>query len=218
MKRLFSLVALIPSFAFAQDRSLDAWLGYFGNLEINKKINFHHEIQSRTAMFLHDSEHFLLRAGIGYNVNNSMNVLVGYGRIRTNLFPDTGDVIFTYTENRIYQQLLYKHSISRLNLQHRFRFEQRFVNDDFKMRLRYMISGHFPLNNKEMNNKTIYLSASNELFFNTTKDYFDRNRVFGGIGYKFSNKVRVELGYLYQYSEIQTVNAINLSTFVNLAL
>ncbi len=43
----------------------------------------------------------------------------------------------------------------------------------------------------------------NEIFLNTESSVFDRNRVFGGLGYKFSKRLRLELGYMNQFFEIQ---------------
>ena len=40
-------------------------------------------------------------------------------------------------EHRIFQQFTSKQKIGSMSLSHRYRFEQRFVESDFKMRLRY---------------------------------------------------------------------------------
>jgi hypothetical protein len=67
-----------------------------------------------------------------------------------------------------------------------------------------------------MEDKTIYLSTYNELFINTEQTYFDRNRFYAGIGYRFSKSVRSEVGLMNQTTNAVSRNQINLITFVNL--
>ena len=66
----------------------------------------------------------------------------------------------------------------------------RFFENEFKLRLRYFLAVNIALNNKELTNNTFYLSAYNEIFVNAKQNYFDRNRLYGGIGYKFSKKIK----------------------------
>ncbi|RTY99524.1 DUF2490 domain-containing protein, partial [Flavobacterium bomense] len=87
------------------------------------------------------------------------------------------------------------------NIQHRYRFEQRFLEDDFKMRARYFLSLNIPINKKEMDKNTIYASAYNEIFINTEGNYFDRDRIYGGLGYCFSKSLKMELGVMSQIQQ-----------------
>ncbi len=43
-----------------------------------------------------------------------------------------------------------------------------------------------------MMDKAVYLSAYNEIFINTENNIFDRNRLYGGLGYDFL-KMRTEV-------------------------
>src|SRR5690606_687369 len=106
-------------------------------------------------------------------------------------------------------------SIGSINLQHRYRFEQRFVEDDFKMRLRYFLGVNIPLCVQEENPSKFYLSAYNEIFLNTESAVFDRNRLYGGLGYNISKNIRVEAGYMNQFFETDGRDQFNIMTFVN---
>ena len=86
-----------------------------------------------------------------------------------------------------------------MGVQHRYRFEQRFVEDNFKLRFRYFLGLNVPLNNAELIEKTIYLSAYNEIFLNTKNTVFDRNRLYSGLGYKLNNSLKFEIGYMNQF-------------------
>ena len=61
----------------------------------------------------------------------------------------------------------------------------------------------------------LYASAYNEIFLNTEKAVFDRNRVFGGLGYKLNNSIKFEVGYMNQFFENSGRDQINIITFIN---
>jgi hypothetical protein len=96
----------------------------------------------------------------------------------------------------------------RLNFTHRMRFESRWRgidNEDVKhnFRFRYRIRLRTPLNTDYFYaNNTLYISNYHEVHVEFGKDYgtnyFSQNRNFIGLGYRFWDWTRVELGYLFQ--------------------
>ncbi len=66
-----------------------------------------------------------------------------------------------------------------------------------------------------MNKGTLYASAYNEIFLNAQGATFDRNRVYGGLGYKINNNIRLELGYMNQLFENGNRDQINTIVLVN---
>lgn len=204
---------MLPVFVFAQDSNFGNWMIYFGNKQLNPKWNLHHEVQYRNYNLVGDLEQLLLRTGLGYNLSESNNILIGYGYIHSeNYIGDTNEKL-NVNEHRIYQQFISKQKFNRISLQHRYRFEQRFVENDFKLRFRYFLGLNMALNSKE-NNK-YYLSAYNEIFLNTKSAIFDRNRLYGGLGYKVNKSVRIEIGYMNQFFENSGRDQFNIMTFVN---
>ena len=83
------------------------------------------------------------------------------------------------------------------------------------MRFRYFLGFNIPLQYKEDAKNPLYLSAYNEIFLNTKSSVFDRNRVYGGLGYQFSKNLKLELGYMNQFFENSGRDQINLIAFVN---
>ena len=81
------------------------------------------------------------------------------------------------------------------------------------MRLRYFLGLNIPLTKKE-NNK-LYFSAYNEIFLNTEPAVFDRNRLYGGIGFRINKNIRLEAGYMNQFFEKNSSDQLNIITFVN---
>ena len=218
--KLVALVGLMFSITFtshSQESNLGNWLIYIGSKKINSKLNLHHEVQYRNYDAISDLEQLLLRTGLGYNLSeNNNNVLLGYGYILSENYLANTDEKVSVNEHRIFQQFTTKQKFGRIGLSHRYRFEQRFVEDDFKMRFRYFLSLRVPFKTDgEGVDGPLYLSAYNEIFLNTQTSIFDRNRLYGGLGYVFSKSLRMELGYMNQFFETSGRDQINIIAFVN---
>ena len=207
---------MLPSVVAAQDSDFGNWLIYIGNKKVNSQWNIHNEVQYRNYDAVGDLEQLLLRTGVGYNLSeNNHNLLLGYGYILSeNYVANTQDKT-SVNEHRIFQQFTSKQSVGVVSLTHRYRFEQRFVEADYKMRLRYFLAAKIPLQNTESESSKIYLSAYNEVFLNTESAVFDRNRVYAGVGYQLTKNIRMEAGYMNQIFETSSRDQINLITFVN---
>lgn len=206
----------MPKTGTAQNSDLGNWMIYIGNKKLNSKWNIHNEVQYRNYNAIGDLEQLLLRTGIGYNLTeNNNNLLLGYGYILSENYIGTTDEKMSVNEHRIFQQFTTKQTFWKIKLSHRYRFEQRFVEDDFKLRFRYFLGINVPLMKKESNKNTLYLSAYNEIFLNTESSVFDRNRVYGGLGYHLSNSIKLEIGYMNQFFESSGRDQINIITFVN---
>jgi len=213
---LLLLLFFIPKASLSRDSNLGNWLIYIGNKKLDSKWNIHNEVQYRNYNAVGDLEQLLLRTGLGYNLTeNNNNILIGYGYILSeNYIGETDDKI-SINEHRIFQQFTTKQSLWKVKLSHRYRFEQRFVESDFKMRFRYFLGLNIPLQHKEDGKNPLYISAYNEIFLNTESSVFDRNRVYGGLGYKFSENLKLELGYMNQFFENSGRDQINIIAFVN---
>jgi len=209
-------VLMLPNMTTAQSSDFGNWLIYIGSKKLDSKWNLHNEVQYRNYDAVGDLEQLLLRTGVGYNLSeNNHNVLLGYGYINSeNYVGDTSEKI-TVNEHRIFQQFTSKQNIGRVSLSHRYRFEQRFVESDFKMRLRYFLAFKVPLAKTDEMPSKLYVSAYNEVFLNTKSEVFDRNRVYGGFGYQLNKNVRIEAGYMSQLFENTSRDQFNLITFVN---
>ena len=210
MKKVLLIFLFLPLFSSAQQSDLGNWLIYFGNKQFNEKWNLHHEIQYRNYNLLGDMEQLLIRTGIGYNLGSRSNLLVGYGYINSENYTGVSNAQATVQEHRIYQQFITKQNIGTVALQHRYRFEQRFIEGDFRTRFRYFLGINFPF--KDSN---YYTSLYNEIFLNGDGNVFDRNRIYGGLGYRFNSKVRFEFGYMSQVFQGFSRDQLNFITFYN---
>jgi len=195
----FLLVLFLTANVNAQKTDTGNWFLYFGNQKINNRWNWHNEVQYRNFNFAGDLEQLLLRTGIGYNLTeNNNNILLGYAYVHSEPYIAGTDDKLETDEHRIFQQFITKQQFGRVHIQHRYRVEERFLKDDFKMRFRYFLSLNVPINKKALDKNAIYASAYNEIFLHTEQNKFDRNRLYGGIGYCFSKNIKVEAGIMSQ--------------------
>jgi len=209
-------MVFMPISLWAQNSNFGNWFIYFGDKKLSKRWNWHHEVQYRNFNFIGDTDQLLLRTGIGYNLTeNNNNIHLGYGFIYNEPYIQNTNDKTSSIEHRIYQQFITRQSFGRFALQHRYRFEQRFFTDDFRLRLRYFLALNIALNQKQMMDKTLYLSTYNEIFVNTKQGFFDRNRLYGGLGYRFSKHIRTEVGVMNQTTTKVSRNQLNIITFLN---
>ncbi|MDX5420966.1 MAG: DUF2490 domain-containing protein [Hymenobacteraceae bacterium] len=194
---------LAASCAWAQRSSIGSWYIYFGNQQLSKRWSWHNEVQYRNFNAVGDLEQLLLRTGLGYNLTpGNNNLLLGYAYIYSEPYTAGTESKGSVSEHRIFQQLITRQQFSRFYLQHRYRLEQRFIEDtDFRMRYRYFLSLNLPLTNREMVPNTVYLSVYNEIFIHNTSPLYDRNRLYGALGYTINKYLRAEVGFMSQLLE-----------------
>ena len=215
---LFFICSLTTT--YSQEDQLGAWYMYFYTHKFKEsKFGIQGDIQYRNNNIVGDLEQLLLRSGLTYNPKNTnVTLTLGVANITTGVFGDSNE---TTNENRIYQEVLLPQKVGeRIYLTHRFRYEQRFVeNQDFRTRYRYNIFMNIPINKKALTKNAIYVAFYNELFINGEKtignnrrvNVFDRNRFYSGLGYNITDKLRVQAGYMNQSLENFSKNQLQFS-------
>jgi len=199
---------------------LGAWYMYFFNTTFKENSwGIQGDVQYRNWNIAGDIEQLLLRGGITYKPKTAdIKLTLGYGNVTTGSYGSDNS---TTTESRIYQEVLFPAQLgNRFYTNHRFRFEQRFVeNQDFRTRYRYNFFLNIPLNKTEMDKKTIYLTIYNELFINGQRDIgngnnvelFDRNRLYFSMGYMIKKGLKIQLGVMNQTTDNWSKNQLQLS-------
>lgn len=212
MKTLISILFFVFS-VFQLDAQLNttdigSWGMLFNQTRIHKKWSLHSEVQFRSYEIKPNTEQLLIRGGVNYHYNPSLMFTAGYGWISNyvndeNIFKDQ-----VVDESRIWQQIILKSNTGRVYFEHRYRFEQRWIstsaNTNYRNRLRYLLRLTIPLNSNEVKKNTVFVGLYNEVFINLTNSPFDRNRLYGALGYQVNSSTNIQLGYL-----LQTVGTIS---------
>ena len=215
-------ILLFPACAFSQvdGDQTGAWYMFFWNKPFeNSNLGFQGDYQFRYWDFGSDQEQLLLRSGLTLeNDAKTIKGTLGYGYIRTGAFGDSKE---TVVESRIYQEALIPTRVSdRFQLTHRFRFEQRWVeNQDFRIRWRYNLFLNIPLNNTRLTKGTWYLAFYNEIFINGNREIgdgrlvelFDRNRSYAAVGFGLFQNHRVQFGLMRQTTNAWAKTQMQLS-------
>ncbi|MGV4412900.1 DUF2490 domain-containing protein [Chryseobacterium sp. T1] len=199
----------------AQKSDTGNWLMLFGNEKLDSKFNLHYEVQYRDYDILSDLNQLLLRTGVGYNLTeNNNNILLGYAYVHSHNY-DADQNIKQLDEHRIFQQFTTKQKIGRVNLNHRYRIEERFLEPKTEVRFRYQLGINIPINNSTLVKNTWYANVYNEIFINAKKDAFDRNRLYGAIGYVINDNIRVEGGFMNQTVTGKSRNQLQIGFYLN---
>jgi len=218
---VFSLLALLSASSIAQntritDRNKVGWWAGFATLKLNDKWGIHTEYQWRRENFVTEQQQSLLRLGLNYQLTSKVLLRAGYGWIET---FDYGDYPINrygkdFTEHRTFQMATLSDKLGRLDISHRFMFEQRWIGrysspeltreDEFFFvnRLRYMFRMQCPLMGQTLDDKELYAVAYDEIFIgfgkNVNENVFDQNRIGLLLGYRFHKTIRIEGGFLHQ--------------------
>jgi hypothetical protein len=195
-------------------RNMNGWYMYFGTYNFSEHWGLHAEAQWRRHEWIKERQQLLLRTGINYYVNEQGMATLGYCFVETYPYGEF-KVNAAFPEHRLWQQFQFKNKVGRVEAINRLRMEQRWINSPvlvdsmykpgpavFQQRVRVLNRFSLPLNGKTIGDKSLYVSAYDELFVSFGKEVrnniFDQNRAYVALGYKVPKLGRVELGYMNQ--------------------
>ena len=72
-----------------------------------------------------------------------------------------------------------------------------------------------PLNGPKIETGTIYLGGYDEIFVNDKRNFFDRNRLYGGIGYQYADSLHFQVGILRQETQIESKTFLQFGMIFN---
>ncbi|MFY0627611.1 MAG: DUF2490 domain-containing protein [Reichenbachiella sp.] len=196
---VFSGILFLSLPLSAQEDQVGNWLMYFGLNRVSEKLSIHSEVQYRDHTWnLNDIEQLLLRVGVNYHLDDNKMLTAGYGNIRGHVYGSEQDGP-EVEEHRIWEQFILLQYLNRIKLEHRFRAEQRWQNEDYANRFRYRLMLFLPLNKPKIEKGSLFLGVYNEIFINGESEYYDRNRLYSALGYQFNKSTSLQLGLLHQH-------------------
>mgnify|MGYP003670929993 CR=1 FL=1 len=192
------LLILLTLPLFGQQDNTGNWLMYFGTNKIHDQFSIHSEIQYRNhTVSPTNVEQLLLRTGLNYHFSDNAFVTAGYAYVPSYVFESEQRKPET-TEHRIWQQFISVQRIGRVKMEHRYRIEQRWINQEYKNRLRYRMMLFVPINKPIIEKGSLFLGIYDEIFVHTKTSFFDRNRLYGALGYQFDKNTSLQVGMLHQ--------------------
>ena len=221
MKSIFYILCflLVNLWSFSQKQistQQHAWVMYTGNHKLTERWGIHTEYQWRRSDYFQDWQQSLLRLGLDYYSKQNAQYTLGYGWIRSYQYGEQ-PIAHANNEHRIWEQFILKNKVGRVEFQHRYRLEQRIIENwkvnssgefeqegfIFRQRVRYRFFATVPLSRKEMVDNTLFLAVYDEPFLGfgkgIGKNILDQNRLYFALGWRFNKNCNVQLGYLNQY-------------------
>jgi hypothetical protein len=224
-KKFLLVVFLFPVYLFAQQKEQTIWLALINSTRLSHKFSTHLDVQIRTADDADYIRNLIFRPGITYHINKKNSLTAGY--VYAEILGDPEVVTATnIIEHRPWEQYTLKYKINSTAITHRFRAEQRFLQRNnqniFSQRLRYLARAVVPLKRDSVFKKGFYLSLQDEVFFHIqnkkkmNNKVFDQNRLSVSAGYRLSEKMDMDAGYLFNYIEGLHHNTANHALLLTL--
>ncbi|HYG14501.1 MAG TPA: DUF2490 domain-containing protein [Bacteroidia bacterium] len=205
MKKLtLGVLLFLLGFSLVSGQKNPDPLGSWTILNIRGKITgkweFFYEGQARSIGLYNKFYYYESpKGGINYNIFKDLSVTVGAGSYNTYKEGGNFERPMSQREIRVWQQLTTKSSYGLLKMEHRYRMEQRFTSNGYRNRYRYRFTSALPINSKEFKKGTLFSIIWTELFLTNRKPYFERTRLFGGLGYQFTEVFTLQAGWINQY-------------------
>jgi hypothetical protein len=213
-KRLIIIFFIYLSQSYAQvrtNKNLGSWYIYDGTHIISNKLSFKTGVQFR---FFEPTSNFnlmLLSSGINYHLSPKISITLNYSYLDVDRSIEATGETHLF-ENRLYEQVAFKHHINYLTITNRLRLENRFLNNLDKNttlnRIRYQLGASVSLN------KSLFVLFNDEVFVNLQSKMFTENRIYIGLGIHVSKFNNLELGYLNQRINGVTINRLQAAIYI----
>lgn len=193
---------------FGQDKH-NMWYQYLVSNKLTDKSTLTALAQYRSFDFALDTRVLLTSAQLDYEIYPNVRPAAGFMFLILQSYSNgiENDKTTRY-EKRPYQQITFRSDLGHVSASHRFRVEERFLNnpDDLIIRLRYLISLQIPFYKRSENGR-YYGLFRNEVRLNAQKrGVFDSNRITAGAGIKFNARSSLEFAFINQLEEGPTSN------------
>jgi len=203
----FFLLVNISKSSGQSSGSYNMWYQYFLSAKVSSKSNIIALGQYRSYDFIYDTRLFLGLTYVDYEIVKGVRPALGFMYLLLRSYPEDDQNLIRY-EKRPFQQVTLAGDIGRVGINHRFRAEERFLNnpDQFILRLRYLISINIPFYKVGQDEK-FYGIFKNEIRVNVRNERaFDSNRITGGVGWRLSKKWAIEANLVAQLDEGSSSN------------
>lgn len=230
MKKVITALVLLTSILSTNAQSeltgeddFGSWFMYFGTNKIADRWSIHTEAQFRYYEMASNFNQTLLRTGLNYHINPDAIATLGYGFIDTDpTFTEFDEISSnnlvrnnSISEHRIFEQFILKNKVWEFKLEHRYRLEQRFVQNNYTgesntlHRARYRIQMTLPLTD------IFFLNFYDEIFINLQDSAFGQNRAYAALGVNVTEDLSMQFGYLKNHFTGANFDRLQIGVFYN---
>lgn len=175
-----------------------SWYVYNGFVNFNPKLELFLETQIRTWEPISNIQNFFFRPYLSYNFTPNFQVGLGQEYHLNWTYGENEDNKIKTEEYRMTLQTMLFQKINRVSIQHRFRYEFRFLDQAGNQRTRYRIQLGIPITDKNMQKGVVFTTLGNEFMVDTQKELaLSQMRTYAMLGYQLSNTTHVQFGYMY---------------------
>ena len=183
----------------AQTANPGGWYVLNFNYHLTKSLALYSQVETRSQKVTNNFYHDEIQAGLAYQFPKHHSALLGFGEYENYTNPGNFKKPLSSKEYRIWEQFVINSNFGRVKIDHRYRIEQRWINNSYRNGFRYRCNVIVPINHQTITPHTLFGSASEEVFFSDKLPNFQRNRVFGGFGFQFSKLFTLQAGFIHQY-------------------
>ena len=192
-------VVFISNQAYSQEEDkLGSWYIYNGFFNFSPRFELFVESQLRTWEVVSNSQSFFARAFFNYNVLASFQLGLSQEYHLNWTYAENPDDKLRSEEYRITLQAMLFQYVDRVSVQHRYRYEFRFLDESGRLRTRYRIQLGIPITEEKMEKGVVFATVGNEFLIDTKPELnFSQNRLYAMVGYQFTPSLNFQFGYMY---------------------
>jgi len=221
---VLSCLSLLNRTAQAQEKEMAtqqmSWWAYFGTFRLTDKWSVWTELQLRRSDFIQEWQQVLPRAGINYHYRNNIVFTAGHAYLWTYPYGEQPIPLEEPRyEHRPWQQVVLTHESGKVTFQHRYRLEQRFLQNwsdpnpvtnlrsiepgwELQNRMRYRFLLTVPITKHATGRQKLFATFYDEIFINFGDNIgfnlFDQNRLGATLGYQVTKAFNIQTGYMNQ--------------------
>lgn len=197
----FNLLIFFLAIVFQTQSQTDlgSWNIFSAKASFSERWGGFLEGQVRSLKFYDNFHYHEIKGGLTYALDKNFSFAVAGGKYDTYLEGGNFVTPRASDEVRLFEQMTMSQYVHRIKFEHRYRAEQRFTKIGYRNRFRYRLQAILPISKAKIQPNSWYLSVSGEVFFTDTPAYFERIRLYTGIGYQVSKTFGLQAGYLHQF-------------------
>ncbi|MCH3884504.1 DUF2490 domain-containing protein [Tenacibaculum aquimarinum] len=208
---MFAVLGTVKAQESANFSHFSSWNSFTPKVNLSEKFYAKSEFHIRRTDFLSVWEQLLIRPSIHYKPNTTFDLSVGYSFIRNYNYAEFS-VPIDANEHNIWEQVALSHKEGKYDFNHRFRFEQRFIDNiiasndsgfaingtNYANRFRYRFTVSRPLF-KISEDKKVSIKCFDEVFLSLDDGLepidLNQNWVYLGLSVPLRSNISFGLGY-----------------------